>query len=98
MALCALRAFVAMAAPAAATTQSQPQPVQAPVAVSRLSGMAQEVSPGVWEITLGDAVPAWLHANAPSVVSSYNFLRQHGAAVDTTLVKRRPVACSTTAV
>ena len=70
----------------------------APDRFTRLSGQATELSSGVWEITIGDAVPAWLLANAPPSVSRYNFLQLWGCKIDSMLVVRRPAAASSSAV
>ena len=44
----------------------------------------------MWEITMGDAVPAFVHANGPAKVVTYNFLLEKGAKVQSQLVTRRP--------
>ena len=40
---------------------------------------------------MGDAVPAFVHANGPAKVITYNFLLEKGAKVQSQLVTRRPV-------
>ena len=64
-----------MAAPAAAAALPG---VLAPESVTRLSGRAEEVRPGVWEITVGEAVDAWVSANGPAEVTNYNLVKLKG--------------------
>ena len=63
----------------------------APESVTRLSTHVQELRADMWEITMGDAVPAFVHANGPAKVVTYNFLLEKGAKVQSQLVTRRPV-------
>ena len=77
-----------MAAPLAVGGEKQ---ILAPASITRLSGQAREVRPDVWEVSMGDAVPAFVLANGPPKITNYNFLKMWGANVNTTLVSRRPV-------
>ena len=81
-----------MAAPAAAAALPG---VLAPETVTRLSGRAEEVRPGVWEITVGEAVDAWVSANGPAEVTSYNLVKFKGSKIDSKLAVRRPIVAST---
>ena len=77
-----------MAAPLAVGGEKQ---ILAPASITRLSGQAREVRPDMWEVSMGDAVPAFVLANGPPKITNYNFLKMRGANVNTTLVSRRPV-------
>ena len=78
---------------AAATSAERPN-LLAPESITRLSTHVQELRADMWEITMGDAVPAFVHANGPAKVVTYNFLLEKGAKVQSQLVTRRPVDCS----
>ena len=60
--------------------------VLAPERVTRLAGQATEVRPNSWEISMGDAVPAFTLANGPASVTCYNFLKLRGAKVEEALM------------
>ena len=51
-----------MAAPLAVGGEKQ---ILAPASITRLSGQAREVRPDMWEVSMGDAVPAFVLANGP---------------------------------
>lgn len=90
--LVAAASAAAMADSSSATAEPR---VLAPERVTRLAGQATEVRPNSWEISMGDAVPAFTLANGPASVTSYNFVQLRGALVETSLVTRRPVEQST---
>ena len=69
--------------------------VLAPASVSRLSGQAIELRPGLWEVAMGDAVPAFVMSNGPGAMTNYNFAKVRGATFDSALVTRRPIQAST---
>ena len=75
----------------AAATSAERRNLLAPESVTRLSTHVQELRADMWEITMGDAVPAFVHANGPAKVVTYNFLLEKGAKVQSQLVTRRPV-------
>ena len=43
---------------------------------------------------MGEAVSAWVLATGPEAVTNYNFLKLHGATMDSSLVTRRPIEAS----
>ena len=88
--LLCLATCVAATMSAATATAVQTQ-VLAPASVTRLSGQATEVRADVWEVTMGEAVAAFVLANGPAKITSYNFLQLRGAKVDSALVSRRAV-------
>ena len=57
-----------------AAAAKEPQ-IIAPASVTRFSGQAMELRTNVWEITMGDAVPAFVLANGPARITNYNFLQ-----------------------
>ena len=66
--------FAAIMACAAPPGTVHTAPVLAPASVSRLSGQATEVRPGVWEVSMGEAVSAWVLATGPEAVTNYKLL------------------------
>ena len=69
--------------------------VLAPASVSRLSGQAIELRPGLWEVAMGDAVPAFVMSNGPGAMTNYNLAKVRGGPT-TTL--RRSVGPHSTAL
>ena len=84
-------AAISLCAGAMAAATTERQSLLAPESVTRLSTHVQEVRADMWEITMGDAVPAFVFANGPPKVVTYNFLLGTGATVESHLVTRRPV-------
>ena len=80
-----------MSGPIAGAMQTQ---VLAPDAVTRLGGQATEVRTDVWEVTMGASVAAFVMANGPAKITSYNFLLVRGPKIDDTLVTRRATDAS----
>jgi hypothetical protein len=75
----------------AAATSADTRNLLAPESVTRLRTHVQELRTNVWEITMGNAVPAFVHANGPAKVTNYNFLLVKGARLESQLVTRCPV-------
>ena len=50
----------------AAAPGARQRPLLAPASITRLSGQASEVRPDVWEVSMGEAVPAFVLANGPA--------------------------------
>ena len=72
-------AVAPLAAAMAAAPGARQRPLLAPASITRLSGQASEVRPDVWEVSMGEAVPAFVLANGPAKITNYNFLKIKGA-------------------